>query len=116
MARSAGAVCGSAAFISHGPPETPAEWQFAPLGLSPLGSTMIAPIQTPVPSNAPQPKNFTPLVRQFLDYLKLEKHFSDYTVKSYGADLIQFAQFIAGEIGHANAATSGSALTPEQID
>jgi integrase/recombinase XerC len=44
-------------------------------------------------------KNFSPLVRQFLDYLKLEKHFSDYTVKSYGADLIQFAQFLTGEIG-----------------
>ena len=29
-------------------------------------------------------KNFSPLVRQFLDYLKLEKHFSDYTIKSYG--------------------------------
>src|SRR2546421_8896274 len=72
---------------------------------------MIAPIQTPVPSNAPQPKNFTPLVRQFLDYLQLEKHFSDYTVKSYGADLIQFAQFLSGEIGQlAGAATSGISL------
>ena len=30
---------------------------------------------------------------------RLEKHFSDYTVKSYGADLIQFGQFLAGEIG-----------------
>lgn len=66
--------------------------------------------------NAPHVKNFTPLVRQFLDYLKLEKHFSDYTVKSYGADLIQFAQFIAGEIGHANTAPVGATLTPEQID
>ena len=46
---------------------------------------MIAPTETRVHSNAPQPKNFTPLVKQFLDYLKLEKHFSDYTVKSYGA-------------------------------
>jgi len=44
-------------------------------------------------------KNFAPLVKQFLDYLKLEKHFSDYTIKSYGADLIQFSQFLAGEIG-----------------
>ena len=44
-------------------------------------------------------KPFTPLVRQFLNYLKLEKHFSDYTVKSYGADLVQFGQFLAGEIG-----------------
>ncbi len=53
-----------------------------------------------VPSNSPE-KNFSPLVRQFLDYLKLERHFSDYTVKSYGADLIQFGQFLQGEIGAA---------------
>jgi integrase/recombinase XerC len=45
-------------------------------------------------------KNFTPLVRQFLDYLRLERHFSDYTVKSYGADLIQFGQFISAQIGN----------------
>jgi integrase/recombinase XerC len=80
---------------------------------------MIAQTDTPaVPphSNAPQPKNFTPLVRQFLDYLKLEKHFSDYTVKSYGADLIQFGQFMAGEIGHANSTASATPLTPEQVD
>src|SRR3954451_19010128 len=49
--------------------------------------------------NAAVEKNFSPLVRQFLDYLKLEKHFSDYTVKSYGADLIQFGQFLTGQIG-----------------
>ena len=50
---------------------------------------------------APQPKSFSPLVRQFLDYLHLEKHFSDYTVKSYGADLIQFGQYLNGDIGPA---------------
>lgn len=49
--------------------------------------------------NSAAEKQFSPLVRQFLDYLKLERHFSDYTVKSYGADLIQFGQFLAGEIG-----------------
>lgn len=49
--------------------------------------------------DASQAKAFSPLVRQFLDYLKLERHFSDYTVKSYGADLIQFGQFLLGEIG-----------------
>ena len=59
----------------------------------------------------PVEKNFPPLVRQFLDYLKLEKHFSDYTVKSYGADLIQFGQFLGGDIGqsHATSATTSSA-------
>jgi integrase/recombinase XerC len=45
-------------------------------------------------------KSFTPLVRQFLDYLRLERHFSDYTVKSYGADLIQFGQFLTAQIGN----------------
>ena len=64
-------------------------------------------------------KHFTPLVQQFLSYLKLEKHFSEYTVKSYGADLIQFGQFLSGEIGQqasANAPqpqpTSPDGITP----
>src|SRR5215218_292615 len=70
---------------------------------------------------AAEKKNFSPLVRQFLDYLKLEKHFSDYTVKSYGADLIQFCAFLGGEIGHGNAAPENGAaaparMTPEQVD
>jgi integrase/recombinase XerC len=57
-------------------------------------------IATALPSTAAHPpKVFSPLVTQFLDYLHLEKHFSDYTVKSYGADLIQFGAFLAGEIG-----------------
>jgi integrase/recombinase XerC len=51
--------------------------------------------------DASHEKFFSPLVRQFLDYLQLEKHFSDYTVKSYGTDLIQFGQFLMGEIGQA---------------
>ncbi len=57
----------------------------------------------PLPTSSPVPRHTTPLVGQFLDYLKLEKHFSDYTVKSYGADLVQFCQFLAGEIGQAHA-------------
>jgi integrase/recombinase XerC len=52
----------------------------------------------------------SPLVRSFLDYLKYEKHFSDYTVRSYGADLIQFCQFLRGEIG---ATFRGNALKTE---
>lgn len=61
-------------------------------------------------------EKFTPLVRQFLDFLKLEKHFSDYTVKSYGADLVQFAQFLAGEIGQAGANATPGSMPQEAID
>jgi integrase/recombinase XerC len=56
-------------------------------------------------------KIFAPLVKQFLDYLKLEKHFSDYTVKSYGADLIQFCQFLSGEIGQSHGTQPAAAGT-----
>jgi integrase/recombinase XerC len=66
--------------------------------------------------SAPIEKNFTPLVRAFLDYLKLERHFSDYTVKSYGADLIQFAQYLAGEVGRPAGAEPPAKLTTEQVD
>src|SRR3954451_19291972 len=61
-------------------------------------------------------KNYPPLVRQFLDYLQLEKHFSDYTVKSYGADLIQFGQFLNGEIGRglANGNAAGEKRTLDE--
>ncbi len=61
-------------------------------------------------------KSFTPLVKQFLDYLKYERHFSDYTFKSYGADLIQFGQYLAGNIGPNSATNPPSNLTPEQLD
>jgi len=64
-------------------------------------------------SAAGNPKRFTPLVQQFLDYLRLEKHFSDYTVKSYGADLIQFGQFLTGEIGQTNAEPPLNVVFPE---
>jgi len=67
--------------------------------------------------NTPVEKSFSPLVRQFLDYLKLERHFSDYTVKSYGADLIQFGQFLSGTIGPNSAvAATQPAVTEQQLD
>ena len=61
-------------------------------------------------------KIFPPLVKQFLEYLKLEKHFSDYTVKSYGADLIQFGQFLAGAIGQSHATPPSPELASLDID
>ncbi len=72
-----------------------------------------------LPDQPAQPatvKVFTPQVRQFLDYLKLEKHFSDYTGRSYGADLVQFCQFLAGEIGQAHANVAAGTMGVEAID
>jgi integrase/recombinase XerC len=66
----------------------------------------------PEPSAAAE-KKFTPLLRQFLDYLRLEKHFSGYTVKSYAADLVQFGQFLIGEIGQTNADPPLNVVFPE---
>ncbi|MFP4145245.1 MAG: tyrosine recombinase XerC [Phycisphaeraceae bacterium] len=36
-----------------------------------------------------------PLFDQFLDYLRYERHFSPYTARCYGADLRQFAEYLA---------------------
>jgi integrase/recombinase XerC len=83
------------------------------------------PVSSPVSSDAASTatmersvpvKNYPPLVRQFLEYLKLEKHFSDYTVKSYGADLIQFGQFLAGDIGQSHATPAAADALPTGID
>src|ERR1700733_8761249 len=65
--------------------------------------------------SAVREKVFSPLVKQFLDYLTHEKHFSDYTVKSYGADLIQFGQYLTGDIGQLAGAKDGVALDDKQL-
>jgi integrase/recombinase XerC len=77
-----------------------------------MSSAFASPISTQVsaPFRGPVEKNFAPLVKQFLEYLKLEKHFSDYTGKSYGADLIQFSQFLSGEIGQTHSASRDAAI------
>ncbi|MCC6239754.1 MAG: tyrosine recombinase XerC [Phycisphaerales bacterium] len=81
-------------------------------------ATPVDQISAPVesPTLAGSEKKFTEQIRQFLDYLKLEKHFSDYTVRSYGADLIQFAQFLAGEIGQAHANVAPGTMQEMAID
>jgi integrase/recombinase XerC len=88
--------------------------------MGPIGGA-IAPAASPgyrhtgsKPNPAPE-KEFTPLVRAFLDYLKLERHFSDYTVKSYGADLQQFGQYLGGEIGQGSG-NAHAKMTPVQVD
>jgi integrase/recombinase XerC len=50
-----------------------------------------------------------PLIQQFLDYLRLERHFSPYTARCYGADLRQFAQFLDAEMPEAQRPDAGAA-------
>jgi len=80
-------------------------------------NTATSPAYPPIlPKAAPVEKNFSPLVQQFLNYLKLEKHFSDYTVKSYGADLIQFGQYLAGDIGRPATEAPAAKVSMEELD
>lgn len=74
--------------------------------MNPSNELVTSSTQAPVTDGGPHEKPLTPLSQAFLDYLKLERHFSDYTIKSYGADLAQFGQFIAGEIGRSASSTA----------
>ena len=44
-----------------------------------------------------------PLIEEFLNYLKFERHFSPHTAKCYSADLKQFCAFLAGDVARASA-------------
>ncbi len=63
-----------------------------------------------------------PLIQQFLDYLRLERHFSPYTARCYGADLRQFAQFIeapgsGGDVAaDGNGAASGPSVSQTMVE
>src|SRR3990172_9532226 len=52
-------------------------------------------------------------VGQFLHYLKFEKGFSEHTAKCYGADLAQFAGFLANGGNGATANATERAWGPE---
>jgi len=51
-----------------------------------------------------------PLIDEFLNYLKFERHFSPHTAKCYAADLAQFCAFLVGDAaaaaGHQNFANT----------
>ena len=47
-----------------------------------------------------------PIIREFLDYLTYEKHFSIHTIKCYSADLAQYSVYLQG-IGEAGGAQVG---------
>ena len=44
-----------------------------------------------------------PLIDEFLNYLKFERHFSPHTAKCYAADLAQFCAFLIGDVARAEA-------------
>ncbi len=50
-----------------------------------------------------------PLVRQFLAYVEHERNFSEHTIRSYTADLVQFAAFLTGP--DTDASAEGEALS-----
>ncbi len=57
-----------------------------------------------------------PVINQFLDYLRLERHFSPYTARCYGADLRQFAEFLTNEAeAESDSAGNGGAATIERV-
>lgn len=54
------------------------------------------------------------LIQDFIGYLKFEKHFSDYTAKCYGADLLQFTEFLVPQNNgddHGHSSWSGDSAT-----
>jgi len=50
-----------------------------------------------------------PIIREFLDYLNYEKHFSEHTVKCYSTDLQQYAQYLLGR-AESESASADSAV------
>ena len=49
-----------------------------------------------------------PLVGQFVDYLRYERHFSPYTARCYNADLRQYVEFLNGDT------VSGATVEPSE--
>jgi integrase/recombinase XerC len=53
-----------------------------------------------------------PLIDEFLNYLKFERHFSPHTAKCYAADLAQFCAFLAGDKAAAGTGHSLASAAP----
>lgn len=54
-----------------------------------------------------------PNIKEFLDYLAFEKHFSSHTVKCYSADLLQYAGFLSQRADSAPSSSSyGESFSP----
>jgi integrase/recombinase XerC len=55
------------------------------------------------------------LVDQFVNYLRFERHFSQYTARCYGADLRQYVEFLAGEGGEASNGDGQAAMISQRM-
>jgi integrase/recombinase XerC len=55
------------------------------------------------------------LVEQFVNYLRFERHFSQYTARCYGADLRQYVEYLGGGDGSPSAAGSGGGETAAAV-
>ena len=53
--------------------------------------------------------SYSPLIDEFLNYLKFERHFSPHTAKCYAADLAQFCSFLTGGRGPTGTRPGGAA-------
>jgi integrase/recombinase XerC len=51
------------------------------------------------------------MTQEFLNYLKFEKHFSDYTARCYGADLEQFVGFLHGQGSEDHPSSAGESFS-----
>ncbi|MHC4573714.1 MAG: tyrosine recombinase XerC [Planctomycetota bacterium] len=56
----------------------------------------------------------SPIIQEFLSYLKFEKRFSEHTAKCYGADLSQFAEFLTSRHEDDLAANQPSSPTHQE--
>ena len=54
------------------------------------------------------------IVNEFLDYLKFERRFSEHTAKCYGADLVQFGEFLGGS--HDETSNENDSMSMEHHD
>jgi integrase/recombinase XerC len=52
------------------------------------------------------------LIEQFVNYLRFERHFSQYTARCYGADLRQYAEYLAGPAPAGGATVTSAPAEP----
>ncbi len=56
-----------------------------------------------------------PLIDKFLDYLRLERHFSPYTARCYGADLRQYADYLVEQLTEQNQPAEAEAVSAKVL-